>query len=61
MDVGSNEESSSTDAARPAACLHPVTFHALHKPQCSVGHSILLLPSEILVLTHQLVHKSVNV
>ncbi len=61
MDVSCNEQGSSTDAAGPAACLHPVTLHALHQAQGSVGDCILLLPGEVLVLPHQLVHKAVNV
>ena len=61
MDVCGNEESSTTDAARSAACLHPVTLHALDQPEGGVGHCILLLPGEVPVLTHQLVHEAVNV
>lgn len=61
MDMSGNEQSSSTNATGPATCLHPVTFHALDQAQGSVGDCILLLPGEISVLHHQLVHKAVNV
>jgi hypothetical protein len=61
MDMSGNEQGSSTYATGPTPCLHPVTLHALHQAQGSVGDCILLLPGEVLVLPHQLVHKPVNV
>ena len=61
MNVGGDEERSSADAAGSAPGLHPVPLHALHQTQRSVGHSILLLPGNLLVIVHQLVHKAVNV
>ena len=61
MDMGGNEQGSSTNAAGPATCLHPVTLHALDQAQGSVGDCILLLPGEVLVLPHQLMHKAMNV
>ena len=61
MDMCGNEQGSSTDATGPATCLHPVALHALDQAQGSVGDCILLLPGEVLVLPHQLVHKAVDV
>ncbi len=61
MDMCGNEQGSSTDATGPATCLHPVVLHALDQAQGSVGDCILLLPGEVLVLPHQLVHKAVDV
>ncbi len=61
MDMGGNEQGSSTNATGPATCLHPVTLHALDQAQGSVGDCILLMPGEVLVLPHQLMHKAMNV
>ena len=61
MNVGGNEQGCTTDATRSATGLHPVPLHALHQAKCSVGHSVLLLPGELLVVAHQLVYKAVNV
>lgn len=61
MDVCGDEECGSTDATGASASLHPVTLHALDQTQCSVGHSILLLPGYVLIVVHQLVYKAVDV
>ena len=61
MNMSGDEECGSTNATGASACLHPVTLHALDQTQCSVGHSILLLPGYVLVVVHQLVNKTMDV